>query len=58
MTEAGSFCAYCGAKIEQGSKFCPNCGRPISLAAAQPVVGSTNSGKVLKKRSKKKIAGM
>ena len=57
MTVAGtSYCRYCGAKVEPNSRFCSNCGKPISLAAA--AAGGTDSSKAQKKTSKKKIAGI
>jgi hypothetical protein len=36
MTVAGSYCSYCGTKIEPNSRFCANCGRatPLGVAAA------------------------
>lgn len=38
MTEVGLYCSECGAKLaEPTSKFCSNCGRPTSLAAAKDV---------------------
>lgn len=58
MNETGPYCRYCGAKIEPNSKFCSNCGKPTSLAPSQPATGSTNSGRIRKKRSKKKVAGI
>jgi hypothetical protein len=58
VTAAGSYCRYCGAKIEPNSKFCSNCGRPTSLAAAPTAGGGTSSGRVRKTRSKKKTAGI
>ena len=27
------FCKKCGAKIKDGTKFCPKCGSPVSPAA-------------------------
>src|SRR5215212_2942812 len=53
---AGSYCTHCGAKIEPTSKFCPSCGRAISLAEAQettttaavtPGKGLKNAGKII-----------
>jgi hypothetical protein len=35
MTEPGSYCTDCGAKIDPTSKFCSSCGRSTSLAAAK-----------------------
>jgi RNA polymerase subunit RPABC4/transcription elongation factor Spt4 len=35
------FCKHCGAQIEEGAKFCPNCGQAISASAAvkpEPVI--------------------
>ena len=29
------FCEKCGAKIEDGSAFCPECGAPVNQAPAQ-----------------------
>lgn len=58
MTVAGSYCRYCGTKIEPNSRFCSNCGRPTALPAATPAsgggIGSSRAPK--KTRSKKKIA--
>ncbi len=28
-----NFCRHCGAKLNPGEKFCPNCGQPVSPAA-------------------------
>ena len=35
MAEITSYCIYCGSKIEPNSKYCSNCGRATSLAAAR-----------------------
>lgn len=34
------FCHNCGTALEEGVKFCPNCGAPVAVAAAieEPVV--------------------
>ncbi len=26
------FCTNCGAKLPEGSKFCPKCGKPVTTA--------------------------
>lgn len=31
-----SFCVYCGAQMEDGSRFCSKCGKPVFVAAAEP----------------------
>ena len=36
MAEIGSYCTYCGAKIEPNSKFCASCGRDTSVTRATP----------------------
>ena len=28
-------CPYCGEKIEDGQKFCPNCGKPVQMSGNQ-----------------------
>jgi hypothetical protein len=53
----GSYCAHCGAKIELSSKFCSNCGRPPSLAAAKTAAGES-SNKARQKAKKKAIVGI
>jgi uncharacterized membrane protein YvbJ len=58
MTVDGSYCRYCGAKIGPNSKFCSNCGKPISLAPAVPTASGTDNSEGRKKTSKKKIAGI
>src|SRR5918997_6971018 len=65
MTEPGSYCGHCGAKIDPSSKFCSNCGRPTSLAAVGEAekarraaggeektmqTGKENKGKEIKKK--------
>ena len=32
-----SFCTQCGTKLEEGVKFCPNCGQPVTPKQTQPV---------------------
>ena len=32
-----AFCGKCGQKVEEGVKFCPACGTPLQINAAQPV---------------------
>lgn len=32
-----SFCTECGAKLDEGVKFCPNCGTRVSPKQSQPV---------------------
>lgn len=33
-----AFCIYCGARIEEGSRFCIQCGRPVyDEAQSSPV---------------------
>lgn len=36
------FCPYCGAKLDDGAKFCKNCGEPMSKAQ-QPVSENSSS---------------
>ena len=36
-----AFCGNCGAKIEDGKKFCPACGTPVD---GEPEVNETNTG--------------
>lgn len=31
-----AFCYYCGANLEEGTSFCPSCGKPIGGRAAEP----------------------
>lgn len=31
-----AFCGKCGQKVEEGVKFCPACGAPLQINAAQP----------------------
>lgn len=31
-----AFCGKCGTKFEDGAKFCPACGAPVSVAPQQP----------------------
>jgi hypothetical protein len=57
MAEVGPYCRYCGSKIEPTSRFCSNCGKPISLSEVPSASGDTSSG-AQKARSKKKIAGI
>ena len=35
------YCTNCGAKIEDGYAFCPNCGEEVPKADPQPTHGST-----------------
>ena len=30
------YCANCGAKLDEGSKFCHNCGHPVQSASPAP----------------------
>lgn len=32
-----AFCGKCGQKVEEGVKFCPTCGTPLQINAAQPI---------------------
>jgi hypothetical protein len=40
MADVVSYCTYCGAKIEPSWKFCSNCGKATSKAAAQGTTAS------------------
>lgn len=44
MADVASYCTYCGAKIEPSSKFCSNCGKATSIAAAQETTASAAGG--------------
>ena len=44
MADVASYCTYCGAKIEPSSKFCSNCGKATSIAAAQEKTASAGEG--------------
>jgi zinc-ribbon domain len=44
MADVASYCTYCGAKIEPSSKFCSNCGKATSIAAAQEKTASAAGG--------------
>jgi predicted nucleic acid-binding Zn ribbon protein len=44
--EAMPFCPDCGTQASEDTQFCPECGRPLAV------------GRVVKGRSKKKIAGI
>ncbi len=59
MSGTGSFCRYCGSKVEPNSKFCSNCGKPTSLPAA-PMAnsGRGSDDKIRKKTNKTKILGI
>lgn len=35
-----AFCGKCGQKIEEGVKFCPDCGAPLQVNMGQPVGGA------------------
>ena len=43
MADVASYCT-CGAKIEPSSKFCSNCGKATSIAAAQGTTASSAAG--------------
>lgn len=36
------FCVYCGDSLDEGTKFCPNCGKPVSQPV-QPANPNTNN---------------
>ena len=36
-----NFCKHCGIRIDSDTRFCPNCGRPVSVAPAQPTPGNS-----------------
>lgn len=40
------FCDNCGARLETGHRFCPNCGKPFADAPAVPSATSGGSGHV------------
>lgn len=56
MTVTGSYCRYCGTRIEPNSKFCSNCGKPTSLPAAAAPVASSSDTRAEKKKDRKVIA--
>ncbi len=36
-----NFCVFCGARLQEGAKFCPNCGKTVpSVSASGPMPGS------------------
>lgn len=36
-----AFCSNCGAKLNDGNKFCQSCGNPVTQSAAQPAPNPT-----------------
>ena len=34
------FCPYCGKQLDDGAKFCVNCGRPVSVPSGAPDQGN------------------
>lgn len=38
------FCSKCGAQLTPGAAFCPNCGQPVPLVPAVPVVAVSSAG--------------
>jgi hypothetical protein len=47
------FCSNCGAKIDQGGLFCPNCGQSASVSVSEPA--SLEKGGALESRPEKTV---
>jgi len=41
MSEEKIYCIYCGAVVEKGATFCPNCGAALTKSEPTPSVYST-----------------
>jgi predicted amidophosphoribosyltransferase len=53
MAQVASYCPQCGAKLEPGSNYCYNCGRPTPLAAAEKAEARPPAAKDMTQKKRK-----
>jgi len=52
------YCSKCGAQVADGMKFCAQCGAPATGQGAAANAGVSGTGKLLRPRNGRKIAGV
>ena len=52
------FCSQCGKQVDSSSRFCPACGATTSAAPPPPPGSYPNTGKLMRSRENRMIAGI
>jgi phage shock protein C len=52
------FCSKCGKQVDPSSRFCPACGATTSAAPPPPPGSYPNTGKLMRSRENRMIAGV